>query len=187
MFFSIPPFPQASRHFQHSRGHPRSLAVLTLVIALTLGLAACGASSSSSGGAGSASAGATATSTPPRSIGGTTVRPCVGPYASVTSGGTPNVVLDEQTPNGTASAHVGDLVQVRLHLSMSWRLTSSGAGLSLVQPGATQDTQLNVCFWNFRAASAGSATLVFTGHALCDPNTPCSMIVRNQTFTVNIA
>lgn len=186
--------PKLRLHYTHMAYSQRlSLVVVGFLLLLSLGITACGVSSS--GGSGGAStASATTPHTTPNTPGSTgtpgvhlAVRPCKGPYASVTEYGTPNVVIDQATPNDTASAHVGDLVQVRLPGSMAWSYASAGGNLALLQPADMQDSNLNVCFWNFHAQAAGAVMLEFTGRVICDPKSPCANLERLVRFTVHVS
>ncbi len=114
-------------------------------------------------------------------------RPCPGPYGSVTEAGTPNVVLTGYNPQGTAQAHIGDLVQVRLPISMRWTMGPAPTGMVVISPVGIQDATLNVCAWTFRAQSAGTSILTFTGMNLCDPHAPCAQLAVNVTYAVAVS
>ena len=102
--------------------------------------------------------------------------------------GTPALVLTLQTPNKSGTAHVGDFVQVRLPITNHWSIQSASSTLSMLQPAGFQDQRLDVCAWNFRAKSAGDATLSFTGLPLCDqPNKPCPQYALAEAFTVHLS
>jgi hypothetical protein len=179
-------------------GRPRRTVAAFFTLSLLLGalallVAGCGAASTV-GGAGSA---ATATATPRPHTGpqegGLTVRPCPGPWGSVSGAGTASEVLTPATASHTSQAHLGDLVQVQLPTNMHWAYQSgasssgSGGSLQMLSPAGLQDAQQDVCVWNFRAVSAGSATLTFQGMPLCDPNQPCTTTAQQLTFTVDVS
>lgn len=174
------------RPMQTTRHTALLACILPLTLALVILLTACGATTTNGANVG----GATTTS-PTQTISSQTATPalrtCAGPPASVNSAGTPTVVIDESTPNHTASAHIGDLVQVRLPSSLVWSFSGATGNLTLMQPGNLQDTSLDVCFWNFHAASAGTTTLTFAGHVPCAPNTICSAAEIAQSFTVHVS
>jgi hypothetical protein len=103
----------------------------------------------------------------------------------VNDAGTPNVVLTPLNAHQSASATVGDLVQVRLPATMHWSLQSTPAGLVVVQAGI-QDPSLNMCAWTFRAVSATTTTITFTASAICERAVPCAQLALAMTFDVVI-
>jgi hypothetical protein len=123
--------------------------------------------------------------TTPYPQGGLGTRPCPGIIAGVNDAGTPNVVLTPQNAHQSASATVGDLVQVRLPATMHWSLQSTPAGLVVVQAGV-QDPSLNMCAWTFRAVVPATATLNFTATAICERAVPCAQLALAMTFDVVI-
>ena len=170
--------------------HPRSRrdtsvagAVILMVLAATL-IAGCGVSSSTAG-----SASATPTPTRHGAPPGLTVRPCPGPVGSPPSTTSTVVVLTPNTPNRSVAASMHDVVRIQLPASMRWSYDSTASTASILSqaaPGGIEDTQLNACVWDFNAVSKGTATLHFTGQALCDPNMPCAMFMLNLTLTVTV-
>ena len=176
------------RHVITHPAQPKRLITLACGVALTLlalFVAGCGTTTTSLGSS------STATATPTRHLGGgLTVRPCPGPFGSAMTPGNNVVILTGTTANRTASAHVGQTVEVQLPTSKLWHYDASrsaSAPLSLVQPAGVEDGQLDLCIWNFTAQAPGTATLAFTGSPLCEPNVPCPAIVLALTFTVNVA
>ncbi len=81
---------------------------------------------------------------------------------------------------------MGDLIQIRLPASVHWGLQRA-TGVSPLDPQGGEDDTLGVCFWNFRAAAAGDATISFTGTAICNTAGPCPLWAREETFIVHIA
>lgn len=158
-----------------------ALALLALLVA------GCGTTTVSLG----SSPTATATATPTRHLGGgLTVRPCPGPFGSAMTASDNVVILTGTTPNRTASAHVGQTVEIQLPARNLWRYDASRsamAPLSLNQPAGVEDGQLDLCVWNFTARSTGTATLSFIGSPLCEPNMACPAIILAMSFTVNVA
>jgi len=162
----------------HARLQVRLLSFLgMLVVALGLALAGCGYSTTSTSDGGS--------STGP--ITGTTVRPCVGPPAGVGVEGQPTLTLTDATPNRAGTTHVGDLVQVQLSANFHWGLDATPAGLTPTQYVGSLDQARQICFWNFRAQSAGTTTIQLTGTALCESGKPCPMYARLEKFTVQVS
>lgn len=184
-------------------GTSRRLAPLSvLALVLALAVAGCGAAGTvgASGGSGAPGGGAaSSTPTPKASVnpGGpnkTSVRPCLGPFGSVSDvRPQPAVVLTPATPpDHTATAHIGDVIQVRLPTTRSWRYlnnTSDSSGaVALLQPAGVQDGTLGVCVWNFKALSAGTAALSFAGAPLCDqPGAVCPQNILALDFTITVS
>jgi hypothetical protein len=192
------------RHGRLSRLMP--CLAIAVGIGLALALAGCGVTTVTStgngpsqGSGGSAKAtGAASTAAPPATAttatgvakppsGGLAVRSCLGSFGSATASGTPNVILTPHADNGTASAHVGDLVQVRLPMTLQWRLEGTPADMVMVTPSGVQDDALGMCVWTFRAVSAGTAQLDFAGTAVCERAVPCAQIAIAADFTVDIS
>jgi hypothetical protein len=160
------------------RTQPLWLAGLcALALALLVG---CGAASAPSGAAG----GGTATPSPTNPA-GAAARPCPGGSADALVDGTPALILTEQS--NTGSAHVGDLIQVRLTQTNHWSFAGGSPALAPTQHAGDADQARGICFWNFQARSATSDTLHFTGTALCDVGRPCPMYARDAHFTITIA
>lgn len=158
-------------------------AVAGLLVA-TLALGACGATPQKTQAAG------TSTTTNTTSVGsipggGMAVRPCPGAVSDATQAGAIALVLTPSSASG--SLHVGDLAQVRLPASEHWTLLSQPALLASVATAGGQDSSLNVCFWTFRAQSAGSETLKFSGAQPCDNPGSCSNATTEQDFTITVS
>lgn len=159
-------------------------AAACLLLAM-LALAACGAAGRSTGTAGSGAATGTASvgSIPG---GGMAVRPCTGQVSDAASVGALALTL---TPShSTGSVRVGQLAQVRLPATDHWTLTGQPAHLTGVGEAGGQDTTLNVCYWTFRAISAGTITLYYSGAPPCDPPAvACSNTMISQQFTITVS
>ena len=168
------------------RDRRRALLVAMCLAGLAVALAGCGYTAGSTQGA---TSGGTPT-TPGGSSGpgrGTTVRPCTGPNADVAVEGQPALTLTEATPNQTGTVAVGGLVQVQLQGTWSWRLASASSNLVATQYQGAFDQTRSICFWNFRAHSAGTAHIALAGTALCEPPKECPAIARGETFTVQVS
>ena len=171
------------------------------VLALALALAGCGAAGAAgaAGGSGASSTPTASTPIPSPTVnpGGprqTSVRPCLGPSGSVSDvKPQPAAVLTPATPpDHTATVHTGDVVQVRLPTTRSWRYLSdtsdSSGAVTLLQPASVQDGTLGVCVWNFKAQSAGTATLSFAGSPICDqPGAVCPQNILALSFTIVVS
>lgn len=176
-----------SRHARHSR-----LASPALLGILALAVAGCGATTTPGG---ALRPSPTRTEQPGPPGGGLAVRPCPGGAASAAETANGAIILTESTPAAAtpalqpeheASAHVGDRIQIRLTTSVHWQLREATGGVSPLAPQGGADAALGVCFWNFKAAAAGDATISFTGTAICDTGGPCPLWARDETFVVHI-
>lgn len=167
-------------------------ATVCLLVA-TLALGACGASTQTihtppyRGTTGGSAA--TATSTASGGVipgGGMAVRPCPGQVSDATQVGALALTLTKN--NSTGSLHVGELAQVRLSATLHWALNSQPTHLTSVGEAGGQDTTLNVCYWTFRAESAGTDTLNFSGTQPCDNvTTGCDQSIILQKFTITVS
>lgn len=112
------------------------------------------------------------------------VRPCSGPYANAGDSATA-LVLTLQTANQSGSVRVGQVAQVQLPISHQWSLITVPKGLQLVGAAAQQDTQRNVCFWDFQVTTAGTYVIGFIGITQCDPKAAiCQQSTVTQRFTL---
>jgi hypothetical protein len=157
------------------------------VLAATLALGACGAAAQSANhgpiSIDPTSAGTTSAGSIPG--GGMAVRPCPGDVSDATQAGALALIL---TPgNSAGSLRVGEQAQVRLPAALHWTLTSQPTLLSAVGVAGGQDTTLNVCYWTFRAQTAGSETLNFSGAQPCDQPSSCDTSTTPYTFTITVS
>ena len=109
--------------------------------------------------------------------------------ASDQSPGNPALILTPTSPNRSGSAHIGDMVQVRLPTTTKWSFTSAQptGTLTATQPSGVLIHSVNACVWSFQAAAAGTATLSFIGQALCEPGKPCPNYRLAMNFTVTVS
>jgi hypothetical protein len=165
------------------------MTLLAAVCALVLGLllAGCGYTSTAAQNPGGADGG-TSTAGGSGPIAGTSVRPCVGPYADVGVEGQPALTLSDSSSDKTGSAHVGQLVQIQLPGDWHWTLGRTPTTLTATQNAGSYDENRQLCFWNFKASAAGTTTLQFTGTPRCEgPNQPCPTIARVESFTITVS
>ncbi len=163
----------------------RGLAAGALVCALaaTLALGACGSVAPQSRPGGATTDGTSGGQVIPGGV--MAVRPCpgvVGPAAQV---GAVTLILTRDHAAG--SLRVGELAQAQLPATLDWTLTSQPDLLSSVGVAGGQDATLNVCYWTFRAQSAGSVTLRFSGAQPCDTPGGCSNVTTEQDFTITVS
>ena len=161
------------------------------LLVTTLALGACGASTQAIQTPpyrGTASGSATSTASGGGVIpgGGMAVRPCPGQVSDATQVGALSLTLTQK--NSTGSLQVGELVQVRLPTTLHWALNNQPTHLTSVGEAGGQDTTLNVCYWTFRAESAGTDTLNFSGTQPCDNvTTGCDQAIILQRFTITVS
>lgn len=183
-----------------ARGKGRYRATcIGVVLALALFVAGCGVTTATGGelasGTPSATTSATATASPaPPSAPAATRTPSGGNSAvacpdSSNGPGSPTLILTPTTPNRTGSAHVGDIVQVRLPTTSKWSFApaQSAGALSLTQPSGVLIHSLNACVWTFKALATGTQTLPFTGQAICKAGQPCADYRIAMTFSVTVS
>lgn len=179
------------------RGGALRLVGAVALIVMALIVAGCGATTAS---AGESSQGATPspakptvtarvappTAAPTRTAPSASATPCP---ASDQSAGNPALILTPTTPDRSGSAHVGDLVQVRLPITSKWTYQSSApAGtLAAARPSGVLIHAVNACVWSFQAAAVGTASLSFIGQPLCDPGKPCPNYRIAMSFTLTIS
>ena len=128
----------------------------------------------------------TRSASPPPIAGGTSVRPCPGPFATVTDIPTADLVVTNNANSKTGTISVGQIVEVRLPTTQHWAFTSVTDGAQQVPPVGAEVNSLGACVWSFRATQPGSMTISFVGTALCDPGVPCAQYALLQTFTVTV-
>jgi hypothetical protein len=184
----------------HRRGVERYRVMrFCLVLALALIVAGCGVTTANGGelasGTPSATTGATATASPAPPSAPTPTRTATGGNSAVAcpessqGPGQPTLILTPTTPNRAGSAHVGDIVQVRLPTTSKWTYApaqSTGA-LSPTQPSGVLIHSLNSCVWSFEAVATGTQTLPFSGQAICKPGQPCADYRIAMMFSVTVS
>jgi hypothetical protein len=180
--------------------HYRAMCLVGLLaFALAVLMAGCDVTTANSGesasGTPSVTGSATATVSPAPPSAPTPTRTATGGSSAVAcpdssdSPGNPALILTPTTPDRAGSAHVGNMVQVRLPTSSKWSYgpaQSSGA-LSPTQPSGVLIHSLNSCVWSFKAVANGGQTLSFTGQPICKPGQPCADYRIAMTFDVTIS
>lgn len=158
---------------------------LTL-LALALVLSACGGSSPAPGNPGSSPTSApTAAPTPVKGYG--TSHGCPSDMVVSTAPAQAKVVIKPANANSTITAHVGDVVEVRLPFGHKWGgPTSSLSNLQLQPPAGYAWTADSVCIWRFNATGTGSTVLDFSNQPLCKAGQMCPMYILKLNFTVNV-
>jgi hypothetical protein len=172
--------------------------IAVFCVLLTFMLAACGASGSSSSG--SSSNGSSAGQTP--TVGVTPTTPASSPTKVAGSGsgtaeGCPSQTTVNTTPapasvvittrTAQATAHPGDVVEIRLPFGQKWsNPRTTQTSLTMQQPSGYASQQDKACVWRFTAKSAGTEQLAFTQQPICKPGMACPMHIAIITFTVTV-
>jgi len=164
-----------------------SLFFLALVLlALTCIVAACGSnagSGTSTGGTGSSPANPSPTAVK----GYGTAQGCPSDMVVSTAPSAANVLVKPSQTNAAITAHVGDVVEIRLPFGQRWTgPTASEGGLTIQQPAGYAWKTDNVCVWRFTAKSTGTTNLEFHQQALCKAGQLCPMYVVEVPFVINV-
>ncbi|GAC1695376.1 MAG: hypothetical protein PVS3B3_20020 [Ktedonobacteraceae bacterium] len=160
------------------------LALVLLTLACIV--AACGSnagSGTSTGGTGSSPANPSPTAVK----GYGTAQGCPSDMVVSTAPSTANVVVKPNQTNTTVTAHVGDVVEIRLPFGQKWSgPTTSVGNLEIQQPSGYAWKTDNVCVWRFTAKSTGTTNLEFHGQALCKPGQLCPMYIAEFPFVITV-
>lgn len=98
-----------------------------------------------------------------------------------------NVIIRDTDINSTVSAHVGDIIEVRLPFGRKWsEPVFVSSNLEQQQPAGYAFAPDNACIWRFVAQSAGVAQLDFYMQALCLNGQMCPMFIANMPFTIDV-
>jgi hypothetical protein len=172
----------------------RQVALISIVGVLLLVLSACGPNASST----------TTGSGPGNTTGTQAPHPTPTPTATTTGGygsihGCPsdtvvstapkqaNVIIQDKDINSTVTAHIGDIIEVRLPFGQKWSGPASiPSNLQQQQPAGYAFTPDNVCIWRFVAQSAGLARLDFYMRALCLKGMMCPMFIVDDSFNIDV-
>ncbi len=99
-----------------------------------------------------------------------------------------NVTIRDTDINSTVTAHVGDIIEVRLPFGQKWTGPSSlPSNLQQQQPAGYAWTSDNVCIWRFTAQSVGRAQLDFHSQALClKKDEACPGVITKDTIIIDV-
>ena len=98
-----------------------------------------------------------------------------------------NVTVQMSNLNVPITAHVGDVIEVRLPFGHKWGgPIASQDGLDLQQPAGYAWKTDNVCIWRFVAKGTGTSQLLFHSQALCKPGEMCPLYITSIPFTVTV-
>ena len=174
-------------HFLTNTKRSLSSFFLALMLLTLMGIvAACGTnagSGTSTGGTGSNPV----TPAPTAVKGYGTAQGCPSDMVVSTAPSTANVVVKPNQVNGTITAKVGDVVEIRLPFGQKWTgPTVSQGSLEIQQPSGYAWKTDKVCVWRFTAKSAGTTSLQFHEQALCKPGQLCPMYIAEFPFVITV-
>jgi len=168
----------------------RRLSLFGGILALILLLAACGSKVGTTGAGGGG--GQTPTPKPSPTSGfvkgyGTSVG-CPSDMVVNNAPAKANILLELTNMDSTVTAHVGDIIEVRLPFGHKW----GGPGIALhgleLQPPAGYAWKADsVCIWRFVAKGEGTTQLLFQSQPLCKPGEMCPMFITAIPFTIVVA
>jgi hypothetical protein len=173
--------------------HKQAFVYISLLslLALALVLSACGASQT--GGAGSTgntptSAPTSAPTTAPTPVKGYgTSHGCPSDMVVSSAPTTANVVIRPANSTSTVTAHVGDVIEVRLPFGHKWGgPNSSPSNLQIQSPSGYAWTAGSACVWRFTATGTGSTVINFISQPLCKVGQMCPMYILNIAFKVDV-
>ena len=174
-------------HFLTNTKRPLASFFLALVLLTLTGIvAACGTnagSGTSTGGIGNSPANPSPTAVK----GYGTAQGCPSDIVVSTAPSAANVVVKPGQANATITAHVGDVVEIRLPFGQKWSgPTASVGGMEMQQPAGYAWKTDKVCIWRFTAKSAGTTNLDFQQQALCRAGQMCPMFIVEVPFVITV-
>ncbi len=179
---SIQPITTIKRYF------PSPILAFTLLL-LTYIVAACGSNVGSASSTGSSNGG----STPPVQTSPTAVKGygtaygCPSDLVVNTAPSAANVVVKQLSANTSTTAHVGDVIEIRLPFGHKWSgPTTSQGNLAIQQPSGYAWKSDSVCIWRFVAKSAGTTNIHFTSQAICKPRQMCPFYIAEIPLTITV-
>src|SRR5579859_2561786 len=167
--------------------HP--IALMGILGILLLVLAACGPNTpSTTTGSGSGNTThPTPTPTPTTTRGYGSMHGCPSDAVVSSAPKHADVIIRNTDINATVSAHIGNIIEVRLPFGHKWSgPVSIPSNLQQEQPAVYAFTPDNVCAWRFAAQNAGITQLDFYMQALCSNGQMCPEFVANIPFTIDI-
>ena len=157
---------------------------LTL-LALTCIVAACGTNTGT--GTNTGSGGSSPNPSPTAVKGYGTAQGCPSDFVVSTAPSAANVIVKPSQTNSPITAHVGDVIEIRLPFGQRWTgPTASKGGLEIQQPAGYAWKTDNVCIWRFTAKTAGTTNLEFQEQALCKKGQLCPMYIAEVPFAITV-
>ena len=173
-------------HISYGRQLNRQrLLLFCSILVFVFMLAACGSKTGTTGAGGGGGQTPTSTSGPVKGYGTS-----VGCPSDVVVSNAPakaSVLIQLTNMDSTVTAHVGDVIEVRLPFGHKWGGPGTALhGLELQQPAGYAWKAESVCIWRFVAKGTGTTQLFFQSQALCKPGEVCPMYITAIPFTVVI-
>ena len=178
-------------HISHAFFQWRKVSLIGILSAFLLVLSACGVGASStttgSNPGSTSTPGTSPTATVTTNKGYTSLHGCPGNAVVSTAPKQANVTIQNKDINSTVTAHVGDIIEIRLPFGQKW----SGpllvpANLQQQQPVGYAFPSGNVCVWRFIAQGVGIAHLEFHSQAICAMGQMCPMFIVVDPFTIDV-
>jgi len=178
---SIQPITTIKRYFSSS------ILAFTLLL-LTCIVAACGSNAGSGSSTGSSSGSTPPVQPSPTAVKGYgTAHGCPSDLVVNTAPSTANVVVKQLSANTLTTAHVGDVIEIRLPFGHKWGgPTTSQGNLTIQQPSGYAWKSDSVCIWRFVAKSAGTTNIHFTSQAICKPGQMCPFYIAELPLTITV-
>jgi len=99
----------------------------------------------------------------------------------------PNVVVNIKQSHTIVTAHIGNVVEIRLPFGHTWDGPRTlQAILQLHTPSGYAMKDKGVCVWRFVAQSAGTAHLTFYARAICERGQLCPLFILLVPFTIRV-
>ena len=169
--------------------HKQTFVYISLLslLALAFVLSACGAASQT----GSGSSGSTPTAAPataPTAVKGYgTSHGCPSDMVVSSAPSQANVLIKPANSQSTVTAHVGDVIEVRLPFGHKWGgPNSSPSNLQMQSPSGYAWTADNACIWRFTATGTGNTVINFISQPLCKAGQMCPMYILEVPFKVDV-
>jgi hypothetical protein len=174
-------------HFLTNTKRSLSSIFLALMLLTLAGIvAACGSNAGS--GTTTGGTGSSPVNPSPTAVKGYgTAQGCPSDMVVSTAPSAANVVVQSSQKNATITAHVGDVVEIRLPFGQRWTgPTVSQGNLTIQQPSGYAWKTDKVCVWRFTAKAVGTTSLDFHQQALCKPGQLCPMYIAEFPFVINV-
>jgi hypothetical protein len=174
----------------HSPYTFRQISLVGIFGVLLLVLSSCGSGSAETT-KGSSSGNTTGTPTPNATTTTTkadgSVHGCPSNTVVSTTSKQANVTIQSTNINSTVTAHVGDIIEIRLPFGQKWAGPAViPTNLQQQQPTGYALPSSNVCVWRFIARSTGMANLEFHNQPLCIKGRACAMFIMVDPISIDV-
>ncbi|GAC1359212.1 MAG: hypothetical protein NVSMB38_42790 [Ktedonobacteraceae bacterium] len=169
----------------HTKRSLSSFFLALVLLTFTCIVAACGSNAGS--GTSTGGAGSSPNPSPTAVKGYGTAQGCPSDMVVSNAPSAANVVVKPSQMNASITAHVGDVVEIRLPFGQRWTgPTTSQGSLEIQQPSGYAWKTDKVCIWRFTAKSAGTTNLEFHQQALCKAGQLCPMYIAEFPFVITV-